>query len=101
MDLGRIERKYARITLTAKDDAGAVATVNNVDVALVPERSQPTQYTTWEPYSVTDGMVRLLLAGPEADDTNAVVVAESMDLWVRVTDNPEVDTALIETIDVI
>jgi hypothetical protein len=42
----------------------------------------------------------VLLAGPDASPTSALVVAGAADLWVRITDVPEVDTAFVERITV-
>ena len=42
MDLSRIDRIYAKITVTAKLDDGSPATLTGVDVALLPVRTRRT-----------------------------------------------------------
>lgn len=100
MHLNRIDRKYANLTVTATDEDGFATTLTGVDVALIPPRSNPTGATTWTAATSAGGKWRVLLAGPDAGSSGALVVSGAADLWVRVTDAPEVDTAFVERITV-
>lgn len=101
MDLNRIERKYAKVTATATDADGAPATLTGVDVALLAPHATPTATTTWTASTPVNGKWRILLAGPDASPTDALVVPSGgADLWIRVTDVPEVDAARVERITV-
>ena len=100
MHLNRVDRKYANLTVTATDEDGFPATLAGVDVALIPPRSNPTGVTPWTPAAAVAGGWRVLLAGPDASSSGALVVTSTADLWVRVTDAPEVDTAFVERITV-
>jgi hypothetical protein len=102
VNLGRIERQYARITVTATLADGAPADLAGVDVALLPPRSKPTADTTWTAADWADGNATVLLAGPDAAAVAGAltVPAGGADLWVRVTDTPEVDTAVVDRINV-
>lgn len=92
MDLTRISRKYAKVTVTATDATGAPITVAGVDVALLPPRGKPTAATAWTAATYADGVATVLLAGPDASPADALVVpADGANLWVRVVDTPEVD----------
>ena len=100
MHLNRIDRKYANLTVTATDEDGFPTTLTGVDVALIPPRSNPTATTVWTAAAPVNGKWQVLLAGPDASPTSALVVSKTADLWVRVTDAPEVDTAFVERITV-
>lgn len=102
MELARIDRKYARIPVTATLASGAAATITGVDVALLPPRTTPTATTTWTAATYASGVATVLLAGPDAAGSGALVVpASGADLWIRVTDTPEVDAEKIARIAVI
>ena len=98
--LARIDRLYRTYDLTATLVGGGPATITGVDVALLPPRSAPTASTVWFPsaYNATNGSFTVLLAGPDADSTGAIVVTGSADIWMRVSDNPEVDAQKLERI---
>ena len=100
MHLNRVDRKYANLTVTATDEDGFPAALAGVDVALIPTRSNPTGATVWTAAASAGGKWRVLLAGPDASPSGALVVAATADLWIRVTDSPEVDTAFVERITV-
>lgn len=101
MELSRIERQYVDITLTATLRDGSPATIAGVDVAILGRRATPTGATVWTPTDYADGTATVLLAGPDADPDGALVVPTGeRDLWVRIIDTPEVDTARIERINV-
>lgn len=100
-ELSRVERLYRDYTVTAVLRGGGPATVTGVDVALVTPRTAPTGTTVWTPTTYEGGVATVLLAGPDASGSGAVVVpAGGADLWLRVTDTPEVDVAHIERITV-
>jgi hypothetical protein len=99
--LSRIDRKYRDYTVTATLKNGAPATLTGVDVALLAPRSRPTAATVWTAATYAAGVATVLLAGPDASPTSAVVVPSGgADLWIRVTDSPEVDAEPVERITV-
>lgn len=101
LTIARIERLYRDYTVTATLRDGQPATLAGVDVALLPPRRTPTADTTWTDADYADGMFTVLLAGPDAATEGALTVpAEGADLWLRITDTPEIDAARIERITV-
>lgn len=101
MDLPRIARKYARITIVAKKADGSPANVVGLDAALVPPHDRPDAATSWRATSYAAGVGLVLIAGPDADPTGALVVPSTgADLWVRVTDSPEVDATFVDRIKI-
>jgi hypothetical protein len=101
MNLGRIERQYATFPVTATLDNGEPADLSDVAVALLPPRATPTPDTTWTATTVTDGKIRVLLAGPDAPAEGALTIpAGGADLWLRVLDTPEVDTVRVDQVRV-
>lgn len=97
-----VHRLFRDYDVTATLPDGSPADLGGVDAALLPPRVTPTAATVWAP---TDYVVdpapawRVLLAGPDADPTGALVVPPGgADLWLRVVDGIEVDAALIERI---
>lgn len=101
MNLARIERKYAHVAVTAALHDGTAATPTGVEVALLAPRTTPGSATAWTVSTYTAGDAVVLLAGPEADPTGALVVpADGADLWIRVTDNPEVTAAKVARLTV-
>lgn len=101
MNLGRIDRLYVDVVVTATAKDGTPQTLTGVDVALLAPRATPTAATTWTAATYAGGVASLLLAGPDADPTGALVVpATGADLWLRVVDNPETITALVGRITV-
>lgn len=101
MEISRIDRQYVDIDVTATRRDGTPAALTGVDVALLPVRVSPTSATTWTPAAYANGTATVLVAGPEAGGSGAIVVPlAGADLWVRVTDQPEVDAAKITRISV-
>jgi hypothetical protein len=101
MQLSRIDRQYAPISVVATDPDGFPETVTGIDVALIPHRSTPTDDTGWTAAAADGDRWRVLLAGPDASPSGAIVVPEGGgDLWIRVTDNPEVIAVKVERITV-
>lgn len=101
LTIGRTERLYRDYTVTATLKNGNPATPTGVDIALLPPRTAPAVSTTWTATTYSSGVATVLLAGPDAAGSGALVVpADGADVWLRVTDNPEIDTALIERIAV-
>ena len=102
MQLSRIDRVYGHIPVTAKGADGEPASLAGVDVALIKPRATPTAATSWLSATYSDGEARILLAGPDADPTDArVVPTGGADLWLRVTDIPEVQAVKVARIDVV
>lgn len=100
MDITRITRKWATLNFAVTSAAGQPVTVNDVAVALLPQRSTPDDDTEWTTVSNGPDGYRVLLAGPDADPNGAMVVATSLDLWARIIDTPEVDAAKVDRINV-
>lgn len=101
LTISRIDRIYRTWTVTATDAVGAPADPVGVDIALLPPRATPTTATVWVAADYADGEATVLLAGPEAEPAGALVVpAGGADVWLRITDNPEVDAERIERITV-
>jgi hypothetical protein len=100
LPLPRIGRKYVRIPLTATDDTGQAVEPADVAVAVLPYRRSPTADTTWTPVAITDGRVRVLLAGPDAPAADGALPVPDPggDLYLRVQDQPEIDTVLVTQI---
>lgn len=101
MQLARIEAKYAHIAVTAALADGTPAVPAGVDVALLPIYGRPIPDTAWTRATWADGEAVVLLAGPDTDPTGALVVpTPGADLWIRVTDVPEVVAARVDRITV-
>lgn len=99
--LSRIDRLYRDYDVAATLRDGGPATLTGVDVALLPPRTTPTAATAWTTATYAAGTATVLLAGPDAAGLGALVVpATGADLWVRVTDTPEVDAQRVERITV-
>lgn len=101
MKLNRIARKYVHIPLTVTLADGSPAPISGADLALVPPGSSLTAQTVWVPSEWADGRASVLVAGPEADPEDALVIpVEGVDVWARITDSPEVDVAKVGRISV-
>lgn len=101
MQISPIDRQYASITVNATMPDGTPATLDGVDVALLTRHRTPDGDTTWTPATASGDLWRVLLAGPYASSTGAIVVPlNGGDLWLRVTDSPEVQATLVERITV-
>lgn len=105
LTLPRTAAKFADIAVTATLATGGAATVTGVDVALVPAGTMPSATTTWVAAHQAGSVWQVLLVGPDAIPTSPPVYKLSIpatggwDLYGRVTDNPEVDVALIDHIE--
>jgi hypothetical protein len=98
LELSPIDVVYADIAVTATAN-GAPITLAGVDVAVVPHRTDITAATTWTASSYANGTATVLLAGPAADPTGALVIpATGADLWIRVTDSPEVQAVKVGSV---
>ena len=90
-ELTRLDRVYAEVDVSVTLPDGTTATPAFVDVAVLALRARPDATTTWTTGDYAAGTVTVLLAGPDADPTGALAVPSTGgDLWVRVTDVPEV-----------
>lgn len=97
--MSRVDRMFREYDVTAALPDGSPVAVTGVDVALLPPRATPTADTVWTATEVTAGVATVLLAGPEADDTDALAVpAAGADLWLRLTDIPEVLAVRVERV---
>lgn len=102
LSMTRIDRVYRTYTVTATNSAGTTITPAGVDFALVPpDANSPATGTTWTAGTLVGGSWRILLAGPDADQTGAIPVPSwGGDLYARITDAPEVISELVEKITV-
>jgi len=101
IELSRIDRKARTYALTDVLTGSVPPGVTGVDVALLAPRSAPTAATVWFPATYSAGSFTVLLAGPDADSAGALVVPASADIWMRITNLPEVDAAKLERITVL
>lgn len=101
LTLSRVDRLYRDYTVTATLRDGSPATLAGVDVALLTPRGTPDADTSWTAADYTDGIAVVLLAGPDAAGNGALVVpADGADLWLRVTDSPEVQAVRVDRVTV-
>jgi hypothetical protein len=102
VELSRIDRKTRTYALTDVLTGAVPVGVTGVDVALLPPRSAgPTAATVWFAAAYASGSFTVLLAGPDADATGALVVPASADIWMRISNAPEVDAEKLERIIVL
>lgn len=101
MDLTRVSRKYVEFTVTATGADGQAITLTGVDVAVLAPRATPDATTVWTAADYAAGVASVLVAGPDAPADGALPVSgRGADLWVRVTDIPEIDVARVGRITV-
>jgi hypothetical protein len=104
MNLARVACKYADVTVTATLANGSPATISGVDMALVPPGASPDHTTAWQASTYVNGVASILVAGHEFPSPPVGALVTSVaggDLWARVTDNPEVDAALVDRISLL
>lgn len=101
LTLSRIDRVYRDYDVTATEKDGTPAVLTGVTVALLAPRTTPTSATVWTSATYVSGTATVLLAGPDADPTGALVVPSGgADLWIRIADTPEIDAEKIERVSV-
>lgn len=100
-ELSRIDRVNRTYDVTVTDVNGTAEAPATVSFALLPPRSAPTSSTVWTSATVVDGSATVLLAGPDASPTGALVVPADCDLWIRSTDAPQIDAQKVERITVL
>lgn len=89
MNFSRIDRRPVTITITATNADTTAATIAAIQVALLPVDRKPTAATTWKAVEYAGGKAEVLLAGPDADPTGALVIPTSgARLWIK---DPAVD----------
>jgi hypothetical protein len=101
VELSRIDRKARTYALTDVLTGVVPPGVTGVDVALLAPRSNPTAATVWFPATYASGSFTVLLAGPDASSVGALVVTGSADIWMRISNAPEVDAEKLERITVL
>jgi hypothetical protein len=90
----RITKKYVDVQVAATLRTGGAATLTGIDVAALPPGGKPRADTIWTPAQFTAGVATFLVAGPDANATDALQVPEGgCDIWGRIVDQPEVDVA--------
>lgn len=101
-EISRIDRVYRTYQVAATDENGDPAALSGVDFALVPpDTGSPAAATTWTAGTGGGTEWRVLLAGPDASPTSALVVpAWGGSLWLRVTDSPEVLAVKVDEVTV-
>lgn len=102
-ELSRVDRLLRTYDLSTIPLGGdGAATPSSVQVALLSVGSGgPSLGTVWTTASYASGIVTVLLAGPDADPTGALVVPATAMLWMKVIDTPEVDAVKVERITVL
>lgn len=101
MELTPVSRKYVDVLITGTGSNGSAIPIASAEAALTEERSVPHAGTAWTPVTVTAGVARILLCGPDADPvTGGLVVSNRADLWIRVDNAPEVLPAKVGTVTV-
>jgi hypothetical protein len=81
LTLGLLDRQHWAIDVAAL--YGSLPTgATGYSVTLVPKRSVPTSGNVWTPTTYANGTATILLAGPNADPTGALVVTGDADLWI-------------------
>jgi glucosylceramidase len=100
VELTRVSRLYVEIDVAATLPGGGSATISGVDVALLPVGSGPDASTAWSAATYATGTATVLLAGPDAGGSGAIVVPSDADLWAKVTDSPEIDAAKVTRVSV-
>lgn len=101
LTISRIDRVYRdyEVSTTLRD--GTAATPSGVDIALLPPGNTPNGTTTWTATTYSAGVATVLYAGPDASPSGALVVpAGGADVYLRVSDTPEVDAEKVERINV-
>lgn len=99
--IDRVERIYDLGTVLAGQSV-EVADIAGVEVALLTPRTSPDVNTVWTAVTFATPNATVLLAGPDADDTGAVVVPSGgADLWMRVGGAPEVQAVKVERVVVL
>jgi hypothetical protein len=101
LHLSRIARKYLYPNATVTLADGTKVDPSSVDVVLLLGRGTPTGDTEWTEVPLSPQGRRILVAGPDADPTDAVVIPPGgADLWIRVLDEPEVDVTESRRIEI-
>jgi hypothetical protein len=99
--LSRIARKYLYPNATVTLADGTKIDPSNVHAVLILGRGTPTGDTEWIEVPLSPQGRRILVAGPDADPTDAVVIPPGgADLWIRVVDEPEVDVTESRRIEI-
>lgn len=94
LQLSPVDRVYAHVTITAELFDGSPATVAGIDAALLPYQASPDANTSWTATTYTNGIAVVLIAGPAASPIGALACpATGGTLWVRVSDNSEIQAA--------
>lgn len=99
MQLSPIDRLFANIPVTSTLADGTTAALSGVDVAVLAHGATPSANTVWTQASYINGVATVLLAGPAADPTSAISVSDTGgDLWIRITDTPEIEAVYVSRI---
>jgi hypothetical protein len=80
--LGLLDRQHWAIDVAALYGGVLPVGATSYNVTLVPPRTVPTSGNTWSGTTYASGTATVLLAGPQADSTGALVVTGSCDLWI-------------------
>lgn len=94
----RITRDFIRLEDIMVD--GAPVDIADLKAALLPVRTSPTATTTWitPTEDPDDGTPQVLIAGEDADATNAVVITADRELHAKVTKSGTTVTAKLARI---
>lgn len=93
---------YLRAKVTAVDEAGSNISIANdaVDFAFMLDGKTPA-VGDWKTGSWGAPNVARILIGPGAGAATALTAGNQYQVWVRVTDNPEVPVLQVDTLNVV
>lgn len=89
------------LTVTATEASGSAMTIPGVDIALCQTRQTPTAATVWTPMTWAAPSASIVVAGSSADATGAFVLSDSGDLWIRITNWPELIVSKVGGVKII
>lgn len=102
LTISRIDRIVRSYNVVATLGTGVPDVISGIEVALLPPRVAPDINTAWTAAQYASGTATVLYAGPDADETGAIVVPTGgADVWMRVIDSPEVQAVKVERITVL
>jgi hypothetical protein len=101
LHMTRISTKFVDVEVWATLRNGNPTSIPGVDVAALPKGQAPDADTEWLPADYTAPVATFLVSGPDASSNGALRIEDGgSDLWVRVTDQPEVDATRVDTVNV-
>jgi hypothetical protein len=94
--LSPVDRRYFYIPVTATLPTGQPTTIDAVNVAVLLRDLLPDRSTAWTQAVWDEGFAVVLLAGPEADQSDAILVPFGGAVaWILESDDPEVQAVRV------